>query len=564
MNRIVLVLVLIYTPVCWGQLTPGQKLEDFQNLASLYAKAYAPVHWKIQLFDYNLFHLSPWVDRVQKSTSDIDFYETMAEYVASLNDAHSVYFNPSDFVADLRFSCDIYGGKVLIDSIDRKALPASKFPFAIGDELVMVDNRTTDDYIQDFSRFFSDANPTSTSRDAAGLIPLRIQQIDPRAEELGETATVVIRRQKGNLETYVIPWEKFGTPLTKIGPVPFPQSAKPRRAAPSPGQSQRRDYRHPLLYLQHMKLPMKKLQLNFDALPPVFDLPQGFTQRLGNGFDFFFTGTYKSGGKTIGYIRIPDFDLFGDFTNVDSADASFDGEIAYMEQNTDGLVVDVMRNPGGFACYVEDLVSRLVTQPFHDVNYELRPTITDVQAYQQAVQLATDFGYPNWAVEILQHQEKSVASAYQHGGMTGPLPICQLGNTRPPNTDSNGLLAVYDKPILLLTDEFSASGADLFAAMFQDAKRGKNFGMRTMGAGGTILDGFPAGYYSEGVASVTNSLLIRQYTVVTSDYPTAPLIENIGVRPEIQSDYMTKSNLLHGGSDFVNGFTAAILAMIGK
>src|SRR5258708_36858321 len=180
MNRLVLALLSISTCVsCWGQLTPGQKAEDLQALASLYAKQYAPVAWKLQVFDYNLFKLASWMDLVQQTSDDVGFYEVMAEYVASLNDAHSVYQNPSDFVAQLGFSTDIYDGKVLVDSIDRTALPASKFSFQIGDELVMVDNKTTDEYIQDFSRFFSDANPISTKRDAAGLIPLRIQAYDP-------------------------------------------------------------------------------------------------------------------------------------------------------------------------------------------------------------------------------------------------------------------------------------------------------------------------------------------------------------------------------------------------
>ncbi len=119
MNRLVLTLLSISTCVsCWGQLTPGQKTEDLQALASLYAKQYAPSAWKMQAFNYSLFKLAPWMDLVQKTTDDIGFYEVMAEYVASLNDAHSVYQNPSDFVAQLGFSTDIYDGKVLIDSIE--------------------------------------------------------------------------------------------------------------------------------------------------------------------------------------------------------------------------------------------------------------------------------------------------------------------------------------------------------------------------------------------------------------------------------------------------------------
>jgi hypothetical protein len=371
----------------------------------------------------------------------------------------------------------------------------------------------------------------------------------------------VIRRQAGNLETYTIPWSISGTPLTKIGPVPFPQQTAPsakitKRNIPPKTSG----YRAPL-YLTRSRLPFKRAVLNFDVLQPVFNLPSNFVQRLGNGAnDVFFTGTYKSGTKTIGYIRIADF---GPNDTV-GAESAFDGEIAYMEQNTDGLVVDVMRNPGGDVCYTEDLESRLMTKPFHDAVFELRPLLGDVQAYQYATEQAIAEGAPTYVIEILQQQTRFVERAYQNGGLTEPMPVCQLGATRTPNTGANGKPAVYSKPILMLTDLFSASAAELFASMFQDAKRGPIYGTRTMGAGGVVSDGNATGFYSEGYTAVTYGLVIRENPITVAGYPTAPLYENIGVQADIQNDYMTKSNLLSGGTGFVNAFTAEIVKLIGN
>src|SRR5580658_2203023 len=193
MKRTVLVLLAISAGAnCWGQLSPVQKLDDFQNLASLFVKQYGPYQWKIELFDYNLDKISPWVAKVQQTTDDLGFYEIMSEYVAALNDAHSLYQNPSDFTAYLGFTTDIYDGKVLIDFIDPTVISPGQFSFQVGDEVVMVDGETTADIITNLSQFFSDANPASTSRDAAGYIPFRVQTIDPRAEAIGVTASVVI------------------------------------------------------------------------------------------------------------------------------------------------------------------------------------------------------------------------------------------------------------------------------------------------------------------------------------------------------------------------------------
>ncbi|HEV2687476.1 MAG TPA: S41 family peptidase, partial [Bryobacteraceae bacterium] len=352
-------------------------------------------------------------------------------------------------------------------------------------------------------------------------------------------------------------------------PVPTPHSIGPAAAQKMDtlsGDNPDPEYfLHPLRYLQRMHLPTKKLVLNFDGVGPIFTLPSTFKQRLGRrSTDFFYSGTFTSGAKTIGFIRIYDFDLFGDFNNIDAGDAAFDTEIAFMEKNTDGLLIDIMRNPGGFGCYAEDLMSRLATKRFRGLMLQFRPTIFDVQAFAQAVQDSIDFGEPDWVVVTLKAYQAEINQAYVGGGMTGPIPACGISIDRDPNTDSNGKLAIYDKPVMLLTDEFSASSADIFAALFQDAQRGQLFGMRTMGAGGSVSDGNPTGYYSDGFASVTQTLVARPNPVITKDYPAAPLIENIGVRPDIQSDYMTKSNLQNRGQDFVTAFTNAILATIGK
>jgi hypothetical protein len=54
----------------------------------------------------------------------------------------------------------------------------------------------------------------------------------------------------------------------------------------------------------------------------------------------------------------------------------------------------------------------------------------------------------------------------------------------------------------------------------------------------------------------------RKNNIVTTDYPSAPYVENIGVRPDIVVDYMTVANLNQRGKPFVDAFVAAIIAEI--
>src|SRR5437773_9735118 len=85
----------------YAQLLPDQKLIDFQQLAALFAKQYAPYEWKRDALGVDMLRIGPWLDRVRATKSDLEFYEICAQYVASLNDVHAEFFLPSDFQATL-------------------------------------------------------------------------------------------------------------------------------------------------------------------------------------------------------------------------------------------------------------------------------------------------------------------------------------------------------------------------------------------------------------------------------------------------------------------------------
>src|SRR5437660_710090 len=130
-----------------AQLTLEQKRNDFEHLASVYAKQYGPYEWKRDVFGFDLLNIAPWMTRVSATKDDLEFYDLMSEYVAQLNDAHDTYVLPSTFVARLNFTVDIYDGKALVDSINRQRLPVNEFPFQIGDELVSVDGKSAEEWI---------------------------------------------------------------------------------------------------------------------------------------------------------------------------------------------------------------------------------------------------------------------------------------------------------------------------------------------------------------------------------------------------------------------------------
>jgi C-terminal processing protease CtpA/Prc len=231
-------------------------------------------------------------------------------------------------------------------------------------------------------------------------------------------------------------------------------------------------------------------------------------------------------------------------------------EIAWMQDNTDGLIVDVMRNNGGNACYNEEIQRRLIPYQFRGIGREIRATRQWVSRFSEALELARQRRAEPHVIALLEARLKDISTAYGEArGRTGALPICSESLERQPAA------VTYKKPLMVLIDEFSTSAADAFPAVIQDARRGPLFGMRTRGAGGTV-ESFDFGIFSEATASANIAMHQRLQPVVTPDYPTAPYVENIGVRPDIDYDHMTVDNLLSGGRQFVDAFTGAMLEHI--
>ena len=566
-----LVLVAVMPAVAMAQLTVDQKVADFENVAGLYAKRYAPYEWKRDAVGFDLLNAAPWIDKILATEDDLDFYEVLSKYISKLNDAHDVYILPSNFRATLNFSVDIYDGKLLVDSIDRTRLPATEFPFFVGYELVSIDLRPAKSLLQAFLRYEVAANARSTSRLAAGLLTFRSQQLMPHAADVPDISTVVFRRPDSQLETYQIPWVKSGLPLVAVGKYITPGATTSTQGTTSTQSSagdSRADeipaYLAPLIRLQNCRVPNKTV-VGFGSLAPIFaqSLPPGFVRRLGSTGDPFFSGVFEASGFRIGFIRIPNYSP----TNTAAALTAFQNEIGYFQANTDGLVIDEMRNPGGSLSYVNQLLSLIIPDQWRAIGFEIRATSDWVVQISSALEQAKAARAPQNIIDLLEMIKGSIVDANaSFRGRTEPVPLDDVTLDRQPLTDSQGNLLAYTKPLIVLTDEMSASGAEVFAAGIQDNGRGRLVGWRTMGAGGSV-EAWEAGSYSLGTTTVTESLMNRGHDVFTGrhrkgSFPRHPTWKTSGYAPTCRVDYMTSDNLYQSGKPFVDAFVTAIVNQI--
>jgi hypothetical protein len=104
---------------------------------SMYAKNYASYEWKRDVVGFDLYRLTPWLQRIHHS-DDLDFHDALFEYLGrcATRTPHVVSVAVQRIA---RFHVDIYDGKVLIDTINRTLLPQAQYPFGVGDELVALD-----------------------------------------------------------------------------------------------------------------------------------------------------------------------------------------------------------------------------------------------------------------------------------------------------------------------------------------------------------------------------------------------------------------------------------------
>src|SRR5262249_29806465 len=164
----------------------------------------------------------------------------------------------------------------------------------------------------------------------------------------------------------------------------------------------------------------------------------------------------------------------------------FQGEIAYFQQNTAALVIDLMGNGGGYTCYTNNLLQYLFPSGFQSIG--LAPLGT--QFWVQYLNLWRDFWvdqgqlqlYPVYTALIQQTKQ-----ALKNHALGPAMNVCPGFLSYPPARDAAGNNLAFTKPILLLTDNFTGSAAEFFSATLQDNGRAFVYGTRTSGGGGSIV-----------------------------------------------------------------------------
>jgi C-terminal processing protease CtpA/Prc len=537
----------------FAALTSDQRVDDFNQLVDTVLRNYGPLHLKVQTIglDFNK-DVADYKAKVSAAKSDTEFYDLLAGFLSTLQDAHVSSQVPSTYKASLGFTLDRINGKALIDSIDRLKLPEQFFPFQRGDQLISLDNVPVEQIVTQLNLQDNTGNPETSLHIATARLASRKQAAGFEVPT-GVTLVTVLPRGAADPVTVTVTWINAGNPIVELDDLSNLSDGTSGAISTAANGNE--------LLAQIKKMP----QFN-SVMPKSFldDVAQAGVSDLGSNTSMFklpdgaqpidgipmTAAIYEVAGKKIGILRLPNYEDDGMLEVITRA-------LTELQAKTDVLVLDQTNNPGGSVSLVSDIVGLFAQNSYIDMNFKVRPSLNWIDKIKEindkiATMLAAD---PNdVAANALQarfaYLDKEFKTALaQKQFLTRPISLNLTGTfgTIQPNKDVS-----YTKPVLLLINDLDFSGGDAFPAIMKDNGRVTLFGAKTNGAGGNVAEYGPL-VNSFFKFHLTESLMVR---------PNGNYVENSGVKPDIQYN-VTEDDFMNGYHDYVKAFTVAALQLAG-
>jgi hypothetical protein len=486
------------------------------------------------------------------------FHSAILDLINSTRDYHvGINFYARE-KASLPFQIKGVGDRFFFAFIDRDRLPIANFPFSEGDELTRADGRPMLEAIQELERFQSAGNPKTqralaeisfSSRQASRGIPV------PN----GKITLEIKRNSEPNPRNHELTWvytpesiafltentdSLLGSFDGRVDSFVDPRTASIKR----------------LFDRQMTNSAAANLNPNAGENRYAIGAPKSYVPELGTKIFEFDRGFFHSrifrteNGKLVGLVRIPSY---GGGANQAR---EFQQIIKLMEEKTDALVIDQVRNPGGSVPFLYSLASlltdRALIAPYHKI--ALTPAdVIDAENTLEMVSLIRDDstarasigetigGYPVTLAlaQRLGEYSRFLLSEWRAGRrLTNPFYLVGVDKIEP------SVQVNYSKKILVLVDELDFSGGDFFPAIMQDNGRAKIMGTRTAGAGGFVTSVSAPNLFGIESISLTGSIAER-----VNREP----IENLGVTPDLNYQ-LSIADLRSGGSEFREAILRAL------
>ncbi len=524
-------------------LSQDEAQADFVQLVAWVKGLYAPLEYKERRFKFKIEDLAKkYSEELKSAQNDVEIFGLYRKFLSEFHDGHiniNFDFNSSgvDYYAVPIFISP-FEDRFIITSIAQSSFELLKV--SIGDELLSIDGQDPKELMKIINQYYSNANEISSRQNAYFMLyrPAIIKELKPTKRK------VLLKLSKPDGTTYEteVTWSLL-KPAIKIPNLTNPML--PSGTSASWGVRETA-----LKYAESMKdhggveKYGQKMPIFFS--PNVIDSYRPI--KIGASRDLLMkinigraqvvdvpAYIYKFADKTILLLRVETFSP--EDLDYQIYLANYAAILEEYQSQVDVLVLDVTHNPGGILQFAQDLSSLFVDN--NTSSAVVLRTNADrawLLNFNNILRQVDEAVAPE-AFQILQTRAAKIEQAYDRGDdLSEALPLDYVSFYITGNK-------IWQKPMLVLTDELSASSADAFPMLIKNNKIAKIFGQTTAGLGGSV----------EVVGSLINSSAEIRLTrslfssfQADANYSDEMLVENNGVEPDYKYE--------HTVEDFRNGY----------
>lgn len=515
-----------------ANITQTTMIQTLDQVASIFSQQYAPVEFKAAHMQWSLqraYEKARVAIETNPQLTRHQFQKILREFTSSTRDHHvSIHFYSTE-KADLPFSIRSAKGRYFIVAIDRTKAPEGTFPFDVGTEVTHFGGKPVSEVIHELLPVSGGTMTLTEHRIAEDMLTIRHRRLGQDVPR-GSIEIRAIDKNGASIQRF-LHWNyvsEFVPQGFEIRNHLFPQSPAGIGTSLSPQLTQQ-----PAPQQSWVNPFAPGARRNF--LPRLGDSVTEATQNT-SPFDFYFF--QSKAGKRIGYLRIPSFST--EKSGLEETQF-FDTILGHMNTHTDGLIIDLLHNPGGSMLYMNALISRLIDQPVELPRHQIMLTdeigmdaVTMIQnadyyrTFAAAEHLLAPYKASGLEISfsifhaLVQGAREILSEIHAGRRLSRPLYIDGVDRLNP-HSQTN-----YKKPLLILVDERSTSGGDFMPAILQDSdpqqKRIVIMGAQTAGAGGAVKSTtFPNQF---GIHSIS-------YTWTIAHRPDGRQLENNGVIPGV-------------------------------
>ena len=571
-------------------MTQETMIVDLEALKYAVSSKYAPKDWKKSFLNWDLedsFQIARNKVLALEVPTAKDYQKIVKEFFASMQDYHVQTFFYSTGFSTIPIRMKSAGGKYFIvesekeinldndilefskfDPVDLKLLNASLQKISKGDEILLINGVKPKLAVENFMKEAAiSSDPTGVSIGEMGLFR-RLGMFGQEAL-IEDIEITILKKGETNPITLTLPWlhkpewvgnkqlekQELSKGLNKETGVVLPslpqgldKDFSVRIARELKDKDPSRLFKKPNKQKKEAGEEVTEDKREKGYLPPLGEVLWESSKK-----QTIYAYLYKNNeGKKIGYIYLPTF-VFGGEDAV-KVIKEIEKAIKYFNKESEALVFDIAGNPGGsffFLCAVLSTLSdKPLSLPTHKEMLTQEEIYRSIEAFNFLKYEYPEFGpFAHYLTGGYRISDKQLEVACNH--YLNIINQWNLGGLQSGQLSSRGYLTGieevlpnsinYSKPLFILTDELDFSCADFFAAILQDNRRAKIFGMTTAGAGGYVNSFEHISQFGVALYSLTGSIAYRE-----SGVP----IENLGVTPDIPYQ-LTPRDLQDNYKDYI-------------